>query len=205
MAERPEGPSRGMPRGMEGRGRLSSLDLVPDEGRDDIYWALGELNKRERTQADILFDLNDRLEAKGLDPISRSSFNRKAVRLAAAAKRLDEARHLFAGLADRFTPEKIDEGNIGLGEVIKTLIFELTDPDRATTPKDAMELARAYQATIMGQKMSAERRLKVAADIKAQIGKAVDAVEKQIDEGGKPDGQAVLKKIREDIYGIFDR
>lgn len=190
----------------EGRGRLSSLDLVPEDGRDAVFWALGELNKRERTQEDILFELNDRLQAAGCEKISRSAFNRKAVRMAAAARRLSEARHIFAGLADQFTPDKIDEGNIGLGEVIKTLIFELTDPDNGHGPKEAMELARAYQATISGQKLSAERRLKMVADIKSKIAKAVDAVEGEIGkEGGTPDGAAVLKKIREDIYGIFDR
>lgn len=33
-------------RNSKGRGRLSSLDLIPDEGRDDILWALEELNRR---------------------------------------------------------------------------------------------------------------------------------------------------------------
>ncbi len=28
------------------RGRLSSLDLVPEEGQEDIRWAFSELNKR---------------------------------------------------------------------------------------------------------------------------------------------------------------
>lgn len=202
MADRPgrEGPSSA------GRGRLSSLDLVPDEGRDDIYWALGELNKRERTQADILFELNDRLEAKGLEPVSRSAFNRKAVRLAAASRRLDESRHLFAGMADHFTPEKIDEGNIGLGEVIKTLIFELTDPDQSHTPKDAMELAKAYQATIMGQKVSADRRLKLQSEVKAKLADAVEKAADAVSEAGHSvDRAALLRKIREDVYGIFDR
>lgn len=170
MAQRPE---------TEGRGRLSTLDLVPEEGRDDIIWALAALNARNRTQTDVLSELNERLEAKGLEPISRSAFNRKAVRLAAAARRLDEARHLFAGLAGHFTPERIDEGNIGLGEVIKTLIFELTDPDKDHTPKDAMELARAYQATISGQKISSERRQKLEREFTEKTSAAVDQVAKE--------------------------
>jgi len=184
-------------KGRDGRGRLSSLDLVPDEGRDEVYWALAELNKRERTQADILVELNERLEAKGLDAISRSAFNRKAVRMAAAAKRLDEARHLFAGLADRFTPEKVDEANIGLGEVIKTLIFELTDPDKAHGPKEAMELARAYLATIQGQRLSSDRRQKLTKEFSAKTSAAVDQVARE--KGLSAD---TVEAIKAQILGV---
>ena len=181
-----------MAREAEGRGRLSSLDLVPEVGRDAVFWALGELNKRERTQEDILFELNDRLQAVGCDRITRSSFNRKSVRLAAASRRLAEARHLFAGLADQFTPDKVDEGNIGLGEIIKTLIFELTDPDQNHGPKEAMELARAYQATIQGQRMSSDRRQKLQAEFQAKTLRAIDKVGEEA--GLSPDRIAQLRR-----------
>jgi hypothetical protein len=158
-----------------GRGRLSSLDLVPEEGRDDVIWALGELNKRVRTQADILFELNDRLAVHGIEPISRSAFSRASVRTAHAARRISEARAVFAGIADQFTPESIDENSIVLGEVIKTLILELLDdPDQ--TPKGAMELSRAFLATIQGQRMSSDRRQKLQAELAAKTAQAVDRV-----------------------------
>src|SRR4051794_37399582 len=95
-----------------GRGRLSAMEQVPEEAQDDIIWAIGELNKRERSQADILFELNDRLAVKGVDAISSSAFNRKSMKLAAAMNRLAEARHIFAGIADQFTPEKVDENTL---------------------------------------------------------------------------------------------
>lgn len=158
-----------------GRGRLSSLDLVPEEGRNDVIWALGELNKRERTQADILFELNDRLAVHGIEPISRSAFSRVSIRTAHAARRISEARAVFAGIADQFTPESIDENSIVLGEVIKTLILELLDdPDQ--TPKGAMELSRAFLATIQAQRMSSDRRQKLQAELAAKTAQAVDRV-----------------------------
>lgn len=158
-----------------GRGRLSSLDLIPEEGRDDILWALDELNKRERTQSDILFELNDRLAVHGIEPISKSAFNRAAVRTAAAARRISEARAVFAGIADQFTPESIDDNSVVLGEVIKTLILELVDCP-GQTPKGAMELARAFLATIQGQKLSSDRRRKLEAELADKTAKAVDQV-----------------------------
>lgn len=183
---------------MIGRGRLSSMDLVPEHARDDIVWALQELNKRARTQADILFELNDRLAVKGVDPISSSAFNRRAVRLAVAARRLEESRYLFAGLADQFTPDKIDQSNIGLGEVIKTLIFELTDPnEKQISTKGAMELARAYLATIQGQKISAERRLKLEADMKDRAVKAIDKVAQEKGLSGD-----VVQRLKREFLGV---
>lgn len=184
---------------MAGRGRLSSLDLLPDEAQDDLIWALAELNQRRRTQADILFELNDRLEAKGLDTISRSAFSRKSVSLAKRANRLTERDHLYAGVQGRFTPEKVGRDDVILGEFVKGLIDEAVDRDDMTT-KQIMELARAYKDIISGQKISAENTAKA----KKEIGKVMDQVEAVVEASGNKDGLAVLKKIREDVYGIFE-
>ncbi|MDF1778750.1 MAG: DUF3486 family protein [Rhizobiaceae bacterium] len=157
------------------RGRLSSLDLLPDEAQDDLVWAIGELNKRERSQADILFELNDRLEVKGIEPISRSAFNRKSMRLARRASQLEERRHVYAGLAERLTPEEVGKADLVLGEFLKTLIDELLDGDGLAS-KNAMELARAYKDTVMAQRHSADLREKVEAQANARLQKAVDEV-----------------------------
>jgi hypothetical protein len=162
-----------------GRGRLSSLDLAPDEAQDDIFWAMGELNKRQRTQADILFELNDRLAVKGVDAISKSAFNRKAMRVASAAARLAERRALFEGIAPQFTPERIDEGNIVLGELIKTVIAEALDESAdAIGAKGAMELARAFKHAVEGQTISSEAKRRAFERAQKQVGAAVESVAK---------------------------
>ncbi|QGM46724.1 DUF3486 family protein [Methylocystis heyeri] len=161
----------------EGRGRLSSIDLLPEEARDDIVWAMAQLNERSRTQEEIRCELNEMLEAKGLPGISKSAFNRKAVRVASAARRLAESRALFEGLAPQFTPERVDQTNLVIGELIKVLITEMLDSDgKDFSPKGAMELSRAYLATIQGQKLSTERRSKAVEAFKEEAGKAVDKV-----------------------------
>jgi len=161
----------------EGRGRLSSLDLLPEEAQDDIVWAMGELNKRKRTQAEILADLNGRLADKGLDLISKSAFNRRSIRVAAAAKKIAERRALFEGLAPQFTPEKISEADVVIGELIKTLITELLDREaNEFDPKGAMELARAYKHTIEGQRLSGDAKRRALAEFDAKVGKAVETV-----------------------------
>jgi len=159
------------------KNRLSSLDLVPEHAQDDIVWAIGELNQRQRTQIEILAELNERLAAKEVEPISWQAFNRKALKLRAVQIRLDEARYIFTGIADQFTPEKVDDNSIVLGEFIKMLVFELTQTDAAQrSPKEAMELARAYHDTVKGQSMSAARRTKLEAEFKTKAEAAIEKV-----------------------------
>lgn len=191
---------------MTGRGRLSSIDLLPEEAADDIVWATQQLATRERTQADILTELNERLEAKELDGISKSAFNRYSITKAAAQRRMMEARAMFDGVASQFDAQNVDQNNVLLGEYLKTLIIELVgDGTGRKSPKDAMELARAFQATVAAQKLSTDRRQKVEAEAKAKILKATEAAVGSVSEAGHPvDGAAVLKKIRQDVYGIFD-
>ena len=189
----------------QGRGRLSSLDLLPEEAQDDLVWALGELNQRQRTQADILFELNDRLEIKGIEPISRSAFNRRATRLARRTAQLEERRYVYAGIAERLTPEEVSKSDLVLGEFLKVLIDELLDGSELTS-KSAMELARAYKETVLAQRHSAAERRKAEEDAKKKIGKAIDQIEQSLPAAAAtPDGKEIIRKIREDIYGIYTK
>lgn len=183
----------------EGRGRLSSLDLLPEEGQDDLVWALAQLNERKRTQADILFELNDRLEGKGLEGISKSAFNRKAVAISRASARIKEQRAIFAGIADYLTPDDIDKGNIALAEFIKTLIAEIVSQhEEGLSSKEAMELARGFQSVVAAQKTSATRRTLAEADAKAkQTAEAVGAVARKAGLTS-----ATVDKLKAEILGI---
>ncbi|MCW5708685.1 phage protein Gp27 family protein [Shinella sp.] len=187
-----------------GRGRLNSLELLPEEAQDDVIWAVGQLNERRRSTADILFELNDRLEVKGIPPISKSAFYRRSARLAKRAMQLEERRYIYAGIAEKLTPEEIGRNDVVLGEFLKTLIDDLLDREEADS-KSAMELARAYKDTIVAQRHSAEHRRKAEEEAKTKLLKAVDAAAGVAGvEGEKPDGLAVIKKIREEIYGVFE-
>lgn len=181
-----------------GRGRLSSIDLIPEDGQDDIVWAMGQLNQRKRTQADILFELNDRLAVKGIEPISKSAFNRKSIQVYAASQRIAEQRALFAGIADQFTPETVDETNMVLGEFIKVLITEiLTASEGRISPKGAMELAQGYRAVISAQKTSSEHRARLVKDFEQKAEQAVEAVGRA--KGLTPE---TISALRSEILGI---
>ncbi len=145
---------------------LSSLEMLPEECQDDVVWALARLNERERTQTDILFELNDRLAVKGYGPISKSAFSRRSVRLKRRADRLAERDAMYAGMIERITPDKMAEQDIILGELLKALIDEFAD--EASSAKEIKALADAYKQTITAQNLSARLKTMAKADAKAE-------------------------------------
>lgn len=163
-----------------GRGRLSSVEMLPAEAGDDVLWANQELYLRKRSIAEIFDEFTSRLIAKGIKPISRTAFYNRSTRVADAQRRMREKREMFAGLADEFSADDIDQNNVMLGDFIMTLISELVDDASGMkTPKEAMELARAYSAVISGQKISSERRLKLQAELAQKTEEVVREVGKQ--------------------------
>ncbi len=183
---------------MEGRGRLSSLDMLPDEAQDDLVWACQQLYARDRTQADILFELNDKLAVKGIEPISRSAFNRKALRLAASMRRMQETKQIFEALSGQLQPEKLDDHSVALGEFLKQLIFDLLQPGAGDHDADsAMKLGRAFRDVLAGQKISGDRRLALQKEFAAKAARAVEDV-------GRTKGLTAdtVDTIKREILGI---
>ena len=81
-----------------GRGRLSSIDLLPEEADGVVAWAFQELKNRERMQKDIHEEFNEKLSELSLGPISLSAFNRHSIRLATMARRHAEVRAITSSL-----------------------------------------------------------------------------------------------------------
>lgn len=174
---------------------LNSLDLLPEECQDDVVWALARLNERQRTQADILFELNDRLAVKGHGPVSRSAFSRASVRLKRRADRLAERDALYAGIIDKISPEKMGQQDIVLGELLKTLIDEMIDDARSA--EDVKELASAFRQTVSAQQVSANLKAKAEAEAQKKLEKAVaDAASEAKKAGHSVDVAEVLSAIR---------
>lgn len=176
----------------EGRGRLSSIDLLPDEAEEDIVWAIEMLRERKLPQNTILFEFNERLADKGIDPISKSSWNRYAVRKAIQFRRLDEFQSIAGELTASLRTEAPDEVTVLVAEMIKLSAFERLEEGEKTT-KGLMELSRALSAAVNAQKTSSEHRRKLEDEVQARLQEAADAVA----EMGKKDGvsEETLGKI----------
>lgn len=171
-----------------GRGRLSSIELMPSECDGIIAWAAGELSNRERTQIDIYAEFVDKCEAVMAEHHGEleftipafSSFNRYAMKQARLTRRLDQTRQIVAALAERHNPADSDNLTIMASETVKSLVLHLlADADEdSIAAKDVMQLATALRQAAAAQGISTDRRRKVEADFARKAEAAVTAVAK---------------------------
>jgi tape measure domain-containing protein len=184
----------------EGRGRLSSIDMLPDEATPDVVWALEQLRAGKLPQTVIFAEFNERLADKGLGPISKSAFNRYSVRKAIQFKKLDNAQRMAGELVDSLGPGGPDQVTVAVAEMLKVAAFEILEGGEVSS-KGIMELSRALSSAVAAQKVSAEHRKRLEEEARDKAVKAID------DAAGKasPDQAEVLKRIRQEVYGIFEK
>jgi hypothetical protein len=189
----------------KGRGRLSALDILPNECDAVVAWAAQELTGRDRTQTEIYAEFREKLIAvqgetgAGFDIPSFSSFNRYSVKLAAMARRIEETRNIAAALSDRLDAGASDDLTIIAAEAIKTLIFEILQSagDGGLSTKGAQELANALRAAAAAQSVSTARRQKV----EAEFAEKVDEVVEKVGSEAGLSGEAVAK-LRREFLGV---
>jgi len=185
----------------EGRGHLSTIDRLPPEAWEDVQWARGQLEDSPLLQVEIRDELNRRLAAKGFAPISSSAFNRHSLRLATALRRRRDGQVIMKALGRATSVEEIDETTITLTQFMKTLALGLTT--EVNSAKEALQLARAIAAIVSAQKGTLEYKRKLMGQTKERTLEAIDKVAAAVPK--TIDGDALLRKVREDIYGIFDQ
>lgn len=186
---------------MSKRGRLSSLDLLPPAAEEDVQWAFAQLRERKQTQDDIRDQLNLRLKLKGLAEISKSAFNRAAIRTARMAHRLGEVREIAAVLGDKFEAGSSEELTVMVSETIKTVIFEMLENAgtlRATPLMAEMvaNLGSALKSVEGAKKVSAETKKLVRDNFQKQAEKAIEKVSTL--KGFTPEMQ---RRLRAELFG----
>jgi hypothetical protein len=130
----------------EGRGRLSSIHLLPEECDDDVAWANMELRERKMPQTEILRQFNARIADKGQSPISKGAFSRYSVRLSIEVRKLDASRQITDAILTRIAPGERSEGMIAATELLKYRILEMVmDADGEPNPKLLGEATLALQ------------------------------------------------------------
>jgi len=189
-----------------GRGRLSSIDLLPHEADHIVTWAAQALAAREETQTEIYAEFTARCEAlmaehRGeLDFAipSFSSFNRYSMRQARLAGRMSQTREIVASLSDTFDAKASDDLTVLAGEAIKTLVFTMVaDADETSDPKAVMQMASAFRQTLQAQNLSTDRRQKLDAEFKKNVERAVDAAAKATGMT-----EEVANSVKAEILGV---
>lgn len=171
------------------RGRLSSIDTLPDWADEAKLWAFAALKTRRQSQLDILEKFNARLRAAALGQgvtgddvpqVSRSAFNRAALKLAILGRRLEETREIAAALAPRLDQAGDNSVTLLVSETLKTLISEMLanagelKPD-GDTAQMLMMTARALHSAEQAKRISTDTKKKIETELKDKAGKAIDA------------------------------
>lgn len=192
-----------------GRGRLSAIDQLPEWADEARLAAFAALKERKQPQLEILDDFNAALRAAAwengvTDPpqISKSAFNRTAMRLAALGRRLEETRQIADVLAPKLDRAGDDQVTLLVSESIKMLIHEmLTNAGEmaadGSTAEMLMFTSRALKHAEEAKRISSDSRRKIEAEFKVKAEKAVDAVAKK--EGLSAD---TVEQIKARILGI---
>ena len=159
----------------EGRGRLSSIDMLPEEAEPDIGWALEQLREREKPSKMILAEFNSRLADRGIGAVSKSAWGRWSIRKAIQFRRLDEARHIASELVPSLGTDGPDHVTVMIAEMVKVSALELLEGGEVSS-KGLMELSRAVSSAVAAQKVSAENRRKLEDEVEQRLAKAAAAV-----------------------------
>jgi hypothetical protein len=182
----------------EGRGRLSSIDLLPDDAEPDIVWALAQLRERSMPQVAILDEFNARLADRGIGSVSKSAFSRWSVRKAIQLRRMDEVRAITSDVVSGLGADGADQVTIAVAEMLKVAIYESLEGSLDT--KAIMELSRALSSIVGAQKTSAEHRAKLEAQVKATVEQAAETASEAAREAGLSADR--VAQIRRDVLGV---
>lgn len=174
-----------------GRGRLSSIDMLPDEAEPAIVWALEALRARRLPQSVILSEFNEKLADISAEhqldppikPITKSAFSRYSVRKAIIFRKIDEAQQVGSSLVEGMDPETPAHITTAVAELIKAAAFQILEDETPST-KGLMELSRALAGAVKAQSDGTEYSKRLARDVEDKLAEA----RKKIGEVAKAKG-----------------
>jgi hypothetical protein len=168
------------------RGRLSSIDMLPEEAQPDVQWAIGELNARKRTAESIRLELNERLLALGAAPVSASAFNRYSLFIARHGQAMQQVRGIAALLAEKMDEEPDGDVGLLLAETIKTMIYDVM-MNEALSEAPSMKMLLAAAEAVQRLELARSTSLKAAAfkrerfiEKAAEMAETVEAIKSAI-------------------------
>jgi Protein of unknown function (DUF3486) len=184
------------------RGRLSSMDLLPEDAWPHVREALDALADRKLPQEKIRETFNAHLLALGYDPVSRSAFNRKSLSLAKIGENIRQAREMAAIFAEKM--DDMPDGDVGMliNEMVKVIIYNMTEDIAAKDIEVGAKLLKEVSLTLhrleQAGNISVKRRREI--ELRASA-KAADVVEKVAKERGlsAETAEAIKNKV---LFGI---
>jgi hypothetical protein len=110
-----------MARQRKGRGRPSSIDLIPEDLRVRLNQALRD---RRFTQHQILDQINELLVDRGKPEVSRSALNRYSMQIESKGAQMREARAAAEALCSGLDARGNGDLTQAVSELVRTLAFD---------------------------------------------------------------------------------
>ncbi|MBC2858741.1 phage protein Gp27 family protein [Stappia sp. 28M-7] len=182
-----------------GRGRLSSMEMLPEEADADLAWVNTELREGKRPQTIILAEFNARLADRGIASISKGAFSRYSVRRAREWRDYDERLRLSKALCESMGPDGADRMTIALSERIKMAADALLAQGDLSA-KEINALANANRSAVSAQRHAAELRRSLEDEHKRKVAEAA----KDVSRIGKAHGvsEEAMQLITQRLAGI---
>lgn len=173
--------------------RKSTVDRLPGEVR--------ELIGRLRDQGRTIDEIRGKLLELDLD-VARSTLGRHIQHLDRWSERMRWSRQISESLMQRLGEDpdnRVARYNV---EMLHTLIMELVSKAEDLDPKDVLFLTTGLEKLARAAKVDVDRVVKIKTALQAKVAEKLAQAEGEID-AGKADPAAVMRRIREEVYGIF--
>jgi len=142
-----------------GRGRLSSIEMLPEEADEAIAWANAQLRERKMPQTEIHRQFNAMLAEHGLKPVTWSSFSRFSLRLASELRRLQASREITNMVLATHNPADSSDATIAAVEMFKARLVKLVvDQDEADPKLLAQASLTLARLSATGQREAEAKR-----------------------------------------------
>ena len=147
----------------KGRGRLSSIEMLPEEAQEAVNWAATAIEERKLALKDILAEFNRKLVEIGLEPVSKSAFSRYAVRQAIMYRDMAEGRAMVGELADKLGLKGDVAIDVAFAEMLKVSALALVRPGQVTEDS-LLALARTVKTINEAEAIAAKNKRQVEDD-----------------------------------------
>lgn len=141
----------------KGRGRLSSIEMLPEEAQESVNWAATAIEERKLPLNEILAEFNRRLVGLGLEPVSKSAFSRYAVRQAILYREIEEGRRTTAELIEKLDLKGDTPIDVAFAEMLKVSALARVRPGQIDED-GLLALARVIKILAETEKISDANR-----------------------------------------------
>jgi hypothetical protein len=143
-------------RAHRGRGRISSMEMMPEAADEALAFANTELRLRRMPQTAILRRMNAMLADHGIRPVSVGTFSRYSLRMAMEIRKITASREITNAVINRLPKGDRSETTVAAIELVKHRLIELIlgkdDPDPQLLASASLALMRLSTTALVEAK-----------------------------------------------------